>query len=229
MPRVYTLVKGQALSHREERGGKSPHFQILLDCGGIWLRLAINTRSGSSGGQDAELLFLANDDFQHPLTDRLLELPDGIYEVASEPHGLALDYQRGQLFDPRHMRHIPASRPGAHNDLSDELLSRVTRAINDPAARVYAWGTRWGPEQNSVDHIFHFTPGNGIHDIHMNQGNMDEHAHDNGTWADGAIMFSTGDGAQWCAIFLAFQTQVWETDDEGDPVHRGEQGRPRRR
>ncbi len=217
MPRIYTLAKGQALSHREERGGKSPHFQILLDCGGTRVRLAINTRSGASGGQEAELLFAANDDFQHPLTDRLIELPDGIYEVASVPEGLAIDYQRGHLFDPRHMRSIPASRPGAHNDLSDELLSRVTRAINDPEARVYAWGTRWGPEHNSIDHIFHFTPGNGIHDIHMNQGNMDEHRHDNGAWADGAIMFSTGNGAHWCAVFLAFQTQSWETDEQGQP------------
>jgi uncharacterized protein YukJ len=217
MPRIYTLAKGQALSHREERGGKSPHFQILLDCGGTRLRLAVNTRSGASRGRAAELLFLANDDFQHPIIDQLIELPDGIYEVPSAPGGLALDYQRGRLVNPRDMRRIPASRPGAHNDLSDELLSRVTRAINDPAARVYAWGTRWGPEHNSIDDIFHFTPGNGIHDIHMNQGNMDEHLHDNGTWADGAIMFSTGDGAQWCAVFLAFQTQAWETDDKGDP------------
>ena len=112
MPRIYTLAKGQALSHREERGGKSPHFQILLDCGGTRVRLAINTRSGASGGQEAELLFAANDDFRHPLTDRLIELPDGIYEVASVPEGLAIDYQRGHLFDPRHMRSIPASRPG---------------------------------------------------------------------------------------------------------------------
>ena len=227
MPRIYTLAKGQALSHREERGGKSPHFQILLDCGGTRLRLAINTRSGSSRGKEAELLFLANDDFQHPLTDRLIELPDGIYEVDSVPGDLALDYRRGGLFDPRQMRHIPASLPGAHNDLSDELLSRVTRAINDPDARVYAWGTRWGPEHNSIDHIFHFTPGNGIHDIHMNQGNMDEHRHDNGSWADGGIMFSTNDGAQWCAVFLAFQTQSWETDDAGDPVNAREPQRRR--
>ncbi|MFN8660358.1 MAG: YukJ family protein [Thermomicrobiales bacterium] len=228
MARVYTLAKGRALSHREERGGKSPHFQILLDCGGTWLRLAINTRSGSSRGKAAELLFLANDDFKHPLTDRLIELEDGIYEVASEPDGLALDFQRANLFDPRRMRRIPASRPGAHNDLSDELLSRATRAINDPAQRVYAWGTRWGPEHNAIDHIFHFTPGNGIHDIHMNQGSLDEHSHDNGTWADGAIMFSSGDGAHWCAIFLAFQTQAWKTDDQGDPLETPELARRRR-
>ncbi|MFN8678013.1 MAG: YukJ family protein [Thermomicrobiales bacterium] len=226
MPRIYTLAKGQALSHQEERGGKSPHFQILLDCGGTRLRLAINTRSGSSKGQEADLLYLSNDNFQHPLLDQLIVLSDGIYVIPSGPGGLAIDYQRGHLFNPRDMRRIPASRPGAHNDLSDELLSRVTRAINDPGARVYAWGTRWGPEQNSIDHIFHFTPGNGIHDIHMNQGNTDEHRHDNGAWSDGAIMFSTDAGRQWCAVFLAFQTQSWETDEDGHPRS---EPRPQRR
>jgi uncharacterized protein YukJ len=225
MPRIYTLAKGQALSHREERGGKSPHFQILLDCGGTRVRLAINTRSGASKGQEADLLFLANDDFQHPLLDQLIVLPDGLYVIPSGPGGLALDYQRGHLFNPRDMRHIPASRPGAHNDLSDELLTRVTRAINDPDARVYAWGTRWGPELNTIDHVFHFTPGNGIHDIHMNQGNTDEHRHDNGAWADGAIMFSTNAGKHWCAIFLAFQTQTWETDEHGHPMSEPRPGR----
>lgn len=226
MPRIYTLAKGQALSHREERGGKSPHFQILLECGGTRLRLAINTRSGSSKGHEADLLFLAKDDFQHPLLDQLIVLPDGLHVLPSGPGGLAIDYQRGDLFNPRDMRRIPASRPGAHNDLSDELLSRVTRAINDPEARVYAWGTRWGPEQHSIDHVFHFTPGNGIHDIHMNQGNTDEHRHDNGAWADGAIMFSTDAGQHWCAVFLAFQTQSWETDEHGQP---GIELRPARR
>ena len=226
MPRIYTLAKGQALSHREERGGKSPHFQILLDCGGTLLRLAINTRSGSSKGKEADLLFLANDAYRHPIIEHLEALPDGIYAVDSAPGNLAIDYQRGGHFDPRQMRRIPASRPGARNDLSDELLIRTTRAINHPQARVYAWGTRWGPELNHTDHIFDFTPSNGIHDIHMNQGNADEHQHDNGTWADGALMFDFGPAGPWTAVFLAFQTQSWVTDEHGDPIsQRGEERR----
>ncbi|MCA9878512.1 MAG: YukJ family protein [Thermomicrobiales bacterium] len=218
MARVYTLAKGRALSHRVERGGKSPHFQILLECHDTLMRLAINTRSGSSKGHTAELLYLADDDFRHPLIELLTDVPDGVQPIPSRPGGLAIDYQRGHLFDPRDMRRIPASRPGARNDLSDELLARATRAINHPHARVYAYGTRWGPELNSTDHVFDFTPGNGIHDIHMNQGNTDEHRHDNGTWADGALFFSNGPGGPWTAIFLAFQTQSWRTDTHGNPI-----------
>lgn len=217
MTKAYTLAKGRALSHRQERGGKTPHFHLLLDCGGILARLSINTRSGSSRGKQAELLFLANDDYQHPIIDELTLLDDGLYEVATEPGGLAIDYQRGGHFDPRDLVQLPASRPGSRNDLSDELLARATRAINDPGARVYAWGTRWGPEPTLHDHIFDFIPGNGLHDIHMNQGNTDEHRHDNRAWADGALMVQSTRLGRWSAIFLAFQTQSWNTDETGNP------------
>ena len=57
----------------------------------------------------------------------------------------------------------------------------------------------------------------------MNQGNpaAGGHAGDNGTWQDGAIFLNmrsaTGETG-WTAIFIAFQTESWATDDNGDPV-----------
>ena len=35
---------------------------------------------------------------------------------------------------------------------------------------MYAFGERWGPESHKADQYFGFVPGNGVHDIHMNQG-----------------------------------------------------------
>jgi hypothetical protein len=68
--------------------------------------------------------------------------------------------------------------------------------------------------------VFGFRPGNGIHDVHMNQGNRDEHWHDNGIWSDGGLIFQwrEPDPDRWSAIFLAFQTQSWHTDDRGHPT-----------
>jgi hypothetical protein len=68
--------------------------------------------------------------------------------------------------------------------------------------------------------VFGFRPGNGIHDVHMNQGNRDEHWHDNGIWSDGGLIFQwpESDPDRWSAIFLAFQTQSWRTDDRGHPT-----------
>ena len=95
----------------------------------------------------------------------------------------------------------------------------ATWPLRDSAARIYAFGARWGPE-NQPDKIFRFRPGNGIHDVHMNQGNRDEHWHDNGIWADGGLIFQwrAPDQDRWSAIFLAFQTQSWQTDDRGRPT-----------
>jgi hypothetical protein len=89
----------------------------------------------------------------------------------------------------------------------------VERAAADPGARVYAFGQRWGPEPGVPDKVFGFTPGNGIHDIHMNQGNSQEFRHDDGVWQDGGLLLHYPAQEQWVAIFLAFQSQAWHTDD----------------
>ncbi len=78
---------------------------------------------------------------------------------------------------------------------------------------MYVFGERWGPEQDKRDKIFGFMPGNGIHDIHMNQGNHPQFARDDGVWQDGALVFRFPTPDQWVAVFLAFQSQAWHTDD----------------
>ncbi len=50
----------------------------------------------------------------------------------------------------------------------------------------------------------------------MNQGNGKQFAKDNGIWQDGALMFQHSTG-KWLAIFLVFQSQTFDTDDEGHP------------
>jgi uncharacterized protein YukJ len=122
------------------------------------------------------------------------------------------------MFDRRNMRRIPASRRGPGNDLVDELDFRVDRLLASATGRLHAFGTRWGPEPKTPDQVFGFSPGNGIHDVHMNQGNRDEHRRDNGVWSDGGLIFHEPDQNRWCAIFLAFQTQSWHTDDNGNPL-----------
>jgi hypothetical protein len=127
----------------------------------------------------------------------------------------------GRAFDRALLRPVPATVRGPDNDLADKLDHFVERAAADPGARVYAFGQRWGPEPGVPDKVFGFTPGNGIHDIHMNQGNSQEFRHDDGVWQDGGLLLhypgSTPRGArgqdQWVAIFLAFQSQAWHTDD----------------
>ena len=231
--RRYSVFSGRVIDLQAEKWGRSPHYQILLEGGGERFRVAVNTRSGTSHHRESGLLYFADDDFRHEITRRLESVADGELVVESRPGGLALDYQRGGMFDRRHMRHITASRPGPRNDLIDELDYYVDRLLADATSRLHAFGTRWGPEPRVPDQVFGFQPGNGIHDVHMNQGNRDEHWHDNGVWADGGLIFHEPRSDRWSAIFLAFQTQSWHTDDEGDPVlyldrHNGEPKRDER-
>jgi uncharacterized protein YukJ len=142
-------------------------------------RVAVNVLSQQS---PSELLYVADEAFQHPQVQALPDLPDGFTAVPSHPAGLALDYIRGNLFDRSAMRPLPATAPGPDNDLADKLDHYVSRAVADPAARLYAFGQRWGPEAGLPDAVFGFSPGNGVHDIHMNQGNTGPFSRDDGVW-----------------------------------------------
>ncbi|MBA3449574.1 MAG: YukJ family protein [Chloroflexia bacterium] len=216
--RQYSLFRGRLVDRRAETSGKSPHLHILLEGAGQQYRVAVNTRSGTSRLRASDLLYFSDDDFRHEITERLARVEDGVLAIDSRPDGIALDYQRGGMFDRRHMRRIPASAPGPRNDLVDELEFHLDRLLADPRGRLHAFGTRWGPEEGEPDHVFGFLPGNGIHDVHMNQGNRDEHLHDNASWSDGGLLFHLPERDRWSAIFLAFQTQSWRTDDHGNAV-----------
>lgn len=214
----YTLLTGRVTDRRAETNGRTPHYQILIDTGLELFRVAVNTRSGANHRSKSDLLYFADDDFRHQITTRLANVDDGPHSIPTPAGGLALDYQRGGMFDRRHMRRVPSSRPGPSNDLIDELDHWVARAHSDPAMRLHAYGARWGPEMQANDQVFGFKPGNGIHDVHMNQGNWDEHRRENHPWTDGGLIFHDAQDNRWCAIFLAFQTQSWHTDEEGNPL-----------
>lgn len=114
---------------------------------------------------------------------------------------------------------LPFEVPGADNDLNEKIDKYVQRAMSDELAHIYAFGERWGPEKIK-DKIFGFLPGNGIHDIHMNQGNSGQFAKDNGVWQDGAMLIHFPSENRWVGIFLKFQSQTWHSEDDlGTPIH----------
>ena len=206
----YGVLKGNVIGKERENDPVSPHYQIHVQAGQVQFRIAVNVKSQLS---PSELLFLVDDRFQHPITASLPDLPVGFTPLPSQPGGKAIDYIRGNLFNRLDMRLLPPNLPGPNNDLNDQIEHYVIRAMQEPDARVYAFGARWGPEENVKDKVFRFKPGNGIHDIHMNQGNTQKYAGDDGVWQDGALMFQFPASQQWVTVFLAFQSQAWHTDD----------------
>ena len=206
----YGVLAGSVVDQRAEGGTDSPHYQIRVRGGEADFRVAVNVLSQE---RPAELLYAADENFRHPVTQTLPSLPDGFTPLASQPGGMALDFIRANLFDRQAMQPEPASAPGPDNDLADKLDHFVRRAAADPAARLYAFGQRWGPEAGIADKIFGFLPGNGVHDIHMNQGNSQRFRPDDGVWQDGGLLVHFPAVSRWVGIFLAFQSQAWHTDD----------------
>ena len=164
----YGVLKGSVVDARREDDPDTPHYQVHVRAESTSYRVAVNVKSRMS---PSELLLFVDDSFRHPVTAGLPELPHGFTELQRGPGSLALDFIRGNLFDRQRLRPLPHDLPGPDNDLSDRVEHYVARATREHGSEVYAFGERWGPEQDKRDKIFGFMPGNGIHDIHINQGN----------------------------------------------------------
>jgi uncharacterized protein YukJ len=206
---AYGVLKGRPIN-RQLASGANPHYQIHVVDEATHYRIAVNVTSQLA---PSELEFLVDSRFDHPILAELLDKPLGWLPLPSRPGGLALDFIRGNLLDPRNMRVLPLSAPGPDNDLNEKLDQFVQRAMADEDSLIYVFGQRWGPE-NKADKIFGFAPGNGVHDIHMNQGNAGRFKGDDGVYQDGALLFNFPRTNQWVGIFLKFQSQTWHTDDK---------------
>jgi uncharacterized protein YukJ len=191
----------------------SPHYQILVvDGNGMKFRIAVNVESDV---QPMNLQYYIDTDFQNAITSQLSTLASSFTALTSQPGGLALDYVRGGLFPLDQVDQLFAI--AAEKPLSQLLNVQVQRAIADPDAFLCAFGQRW-PESNIPDRPFGFVPDNGVHDIHMNQGDTDpSFAPENGSWQDGALLLYLPSTQKWTAIFLKFQSQSWQTDANGQP------------
>jgi uncharacterized protein YukJ len=212
----YGILKGKAVD-KIMASSSNEHFQILVNADGTSYRIAINVKSQVS---PPEVLFYMDHDYHHEITDAIkaANLNAGYTHLQSAPGTLAVDFIRRNMFDIQELKPIPYNIPGADNDINEKLDFYVTQAINEADAVVYAWGDKWGPE-TAADQYFHFKPGNGIHDIHMNQGNDGSYKKDNGVWQDGALMIYFPSREQWVAVFIAFQVQTFHTDDQtGNPI-----------
>jgi uncharacterized protein YukJ len=98
--------------------------------------------------------------------------------------------------------------------LQNAVVTLLNMTIADKDGVIYAFGSAFA-DKGRVD---------GIHDIHMNQGNPvggstnGGHGGDNGVWQDGALFIHLPSKGTWTAVFIAFQTESWTTDSAGNPV-----------
>lgn len=196
--------------------GKKPHLQIHIRAKGEDYRIALNVQSTSI---PPELKYLILKDFKHPFMNQLTKLEDGI-TLKDDDKSIGIDYIRENFFDYHCMKiahHISAD----DNEVSNTIQLYLDKAMNNSRAKVYAFGQDWENKQGK-DRYFPSISDQGIHDIHMIQGNASNWTKDNGIFQDGALFIHyPGVGAEdrWVAVFLAFQSQSFHTDDfTGNPL-----------
>lgn len=214
--RNYRVLKGQASAMTLDDDA-SPHLEIRVEAGGTSYRIAVNIRSLHP---PHDLLYAIWRNFQHEILSSLQALPEGLTDIAGGNPHLALDYVRGGFLKRSDMQIAPYPRSAPANDLRSLLEPLTAKAIReDHHITFYAFGESWGPEPGRPDLYFGFFPGNGIHNIHMNQGSTGKHLKDNAPDQDGALLIHSGETDSWTGVFLAFQSQSWATDAKtGNPA-----------
>ena len=213
----YSVLKGDPASGELvfNRSGRNPHYRIYISGGNGPAQIDVNVESQDG----SEVLYFINNTFTPPSEGALQDLALGTTRLDRTPGGLALDYVRERLagsfmVDRGEMQLLPSPDPNAseqQNDLKNAVINLLDRAVKDPEGIVYAFGSAFTDANGTA----------GIHNIHMNQGNPPgPFDSENGVWQDGALFINLpaeNPQERWVALFIAFQTQSWETDNHGNP------------
>jgi uncharacterized protein YukJ len=207
---TYGLLIGRITDGQENPGGKSPHYEILVDAAGTPDRVAVNIQSVE--GSEVLAFFDRNYSGDTKL---------GLAALAAGPHafkaltkgdgGNGLDYVRDKLFPLEQMKPIPPDGSGV--TLAALLDAQIERAKQDSLAVVIAVGDEFDDDQTTEQ--VGFALGRGAHDIHMMQGNIGAFEHDNRINGDGAL-FVRFSGGETIALFVRFDSQSTDTDGQGN-------------
>jgi len=209
---LYGVLRGRPDRYKREDNESTPHLQIrvLEDSGQPW-RIAVNVQSDTG----SDVAFWVVDPLTgHPLLASLPARASGFSTVTRNADN-ALDYVKAPLFDWKHGRLLPPSGNASSDDLQD-LLSLYLDQCKNAGGELYAFGAKFDRNLHKpIDSEFGNTDGlHGIHDIHLNQGNVGPHAGDNGVFHDGGLILAFPD--RFLGLFLGFQTQRIPTDAAGN-------------
>jgi uncharacterized protein YukJ len=209
---LYGVLRGRPDRYKREDNASTPHLQIraLENSGQPW-RIAVNVQSDSG----SDVAFWVVDPLAgHPLLASLPAQASGFSSVTRNADH-SLDYVKAPLFDWPLGRSLPPSGNASSDDLQD-LLSLYLDQCKNAGGELYAFGAKF--EQNlhkPIDIEFGNVDGlHGIHDIHLNQGNVGAHSGDNGVFHDGGLILAFPD--RYLGLFLGFQTQRIPTDAVGN-------------
>ncbi len=197
-----------------------PHYHILVETENQQFDIAVNIASEDPKSSDVRVLYAIKRNIVPPQVDALLSLTNKMFELPAD--GITgIDFVSDHLVTKDEMKPLPLfnrSQP-IETQGSEEIKQLVDEVVADPKTVVYAFGHRY--QQRSSDSqngTWGFEPDDGIHNIHMNQGNYTgNHDDENGRGEDGALFIHFPDTNIWYAVYIAFQTQSFDNDSNGYP------------
>jgi uncharacterized protein YukJ len=219
---IYGVLRGKLDRWKREDvpsgSAKSPHLQIrLLDAHGTPWRIPVNVRSGDP--QKSLVIFHRADPLlSHPILEALTSLPSGLTDLNHQPRTASnsLDYSRAPLFDMTTGIALPPTAPGTDDDLQD-VVSRHHNDLKATGGDLVAFGSHFHDPAPKPGIDTEFGTKDGMHDIHMNQGNaLHEHDEDNGVFNDGGLILRFPDHVT--GLFFRFKTQFLPTDSRGNRI-----------
>ncbi|WP_322048969.1 DUF2278 family protein [Paraburkholderia sp. J67] len=210
----YGYAKGKIVTAPQLKSTRRPHevqyhLHFGLSVAGAQWDVAVNV--GTTDADDL-LKYKLPFDFRHAVLATLKDAPSGSQNLTGQAALPAIDFQRsdflantGKWRDSDVMDGSDAVEPVA---TLQRLLLRAQQAGND----VYVFGR-------------FYSEGDGLHDVHMNQGSKGAFIHrpgddsndHNDIWQDGALLVDLGE-PQWALYVAAFDQQYLPTDDLGNPT-----------
>ncbi|WP_321962815.1 DUF2278 family protein [Paraburkholderia sp. J7] len=214
----YGYVKAKIVSAPQLKPTRRPHevqyhlhFGVTVD-GARW-DIAVNV--GTTDADDLlkyKLVF----DFNHNVLTTLEGAAEGKTDLTGTEALPAIDFERSDF-----LANTGAWRDSDVMDGSDQVepvasLKRLLLRAQQSSLDVYVFGR-------------FYSEGDGIHDVHMNQGSKGEFIHTAGNdandhndiWQDGALLVNLGD-PEWALYVAAFDQQYVPTDDLGNPMPNSE-------
>jgi hypothetical protein len=147
---------------------------------------------------------------------KILALPAGYHKLASSPHSGALDYARSPI--------LGAGGTGTQGwVVSDGVVAvqQLQAQLSSKPVKLFVFGEPFTDRSPvTTDGV---TSKNGLHNVHMNQGDPADssdgtnHQADDGIWQDGATIFQNADGGL-TAFCSKFVSQTFDTNGQGLPV-----------
>ena len=219
---IYGVLRGKLDRWKREDppagSSKSPHLQIrLIDGQGKPWRIPVNVRSGDPA-KSLVIFHRADPLLSHPILDNLASLPSGLTDLNQKPRSAsnALDYSRAPLFDWPTGIALPPTGPRSDDDLQD-VVSRELSDLKTSGGELIAFGSHFHDRAPKPGIDTEFATRDGMHDIHMNQGNAPhEHDEDNGVFNDGGLILRFPDHVS--GLFFRFKTQFLPTDARGNRI-----------